>query len=100
MARRSKNKRWGNSKFAQFVQNFGVEKLANELGVDPSAIYHWMVLRYRPHALKVISINQIAKRRGVTLPVGEILRHSRDVESDSHKTAAVSPRSPQHARSL
>lgn len=100
MARRSKNKRWGNSKFARFVQNFGVEELANELGVHPTAVYHWMGRRNRPHSLKFVSINQIARRRGVTLSIAEILRYFRDVRSEPYEIAAVSQRPSQPARSL
>ncbi len=99
MARRSEDKRW-DSKFAQFVQGFGVEKLAKRLRIEPSAVYHWMSGKTSPHPSKAISIQGIAKRRGVSLSLDEIYSHFRAVQSEPYKTAAAFQRSPQHARSL
>lgn len=98
MSRRSPDKRW-ESKLGRFVRSFGTEKLARRLRIEPSAIYHWINGRTSPHPSKAISLQRIAKRRGVTLSLDEIYQHFRDVRSEPYKTAAF-PRSPQHARSV
>lgn len=98
MSRRSPDKRW-ESKLGQFVLSFGIEKLARRLRIEPSAIYHWMSGRTSPHPSKAITLQGIAKRRGISLSLDEIYQHFRDVRSEPYKTAAFH-RSPQHARSL
>lgn len=99
MSRKSEDKRW-NSKFAGFVQDYGVENLAKRLRIAPSAVYHWMSGKTSPHPAKALSIQRIAKRRGLSLTLEEIYQHSRDVRSDPFKAAAAFQRSPQHARTL
>jgi len=93
VSRKSDDKRW-NSKFAGFVQSYGVEKLARQLRIAPSAVYHWMSGKTSPHPAKAISIQRIARRRGFSLTLEEIYQHSREVRSEPFRAAAAFSRSP------
>lgn len=93
MSRAARDKRW-ESKFAQFVQDYGVERLARQLRIAPSAIYHWMRGRTSPHPARAIEVQRIAKRRGVDLSLDEIYQHFRDVHAESYKPATP------HARAI
>jgi DNA-binding XRE family transcriptional regulator len=71
VSRKSKDKRW-NSKFGVFLLAYGVKKLARELSLDPSAIYHWMRGRTSPHHATAIEIRRIAGSQRVSLSIEEI----------------------------
>lgn len=66
MSRKADDGRW-NSKFARFVQEFGVQKLAAQLDVTPAAIYHWIGGKTSPHHRKAIVILKIAGRRKLSM---------------------------------
>lgn len=61
-----------NSKFAQFVKGFGVEKLARCLGVTSSAIYHWSRGVTLPKQAHARELQRLASELGVTLTMDEI----------------------------
>lgn len=70
--------RW-KSKFARFVQSYGVALLAAELDVRPSAIYHWMASRRAPRPSHAEIIQRLASERGVRLTLDHIYQHSREL---------------------
>ncbi|MBZ5700293.1 MAG: helix-turn-helix domain-containing protein [Acidobacteriia bacterium] len=80
------------------MQGYGVEQLASRLGVNPSAVYHWMRGSTSPHPANAQAIQRLAKRRGVALSLDDIYQHFRDVRSERYLPA--SPRSPQPARAI
>jgi len=61
VARKSDDGRW-DSKFAQFVQAYGVEKLAARTGVRPMSVYHWISGRTGPRRETAKIIVKIAGR--------------------------------------
>ncbi|MGH9685273.1 MAG: hypothetical protein ACRD4S_16885 [Candidatus Acidiferrales bacterium] len=63
--------RW-ETKFARFVADYGVSRLAWDLGVVKSAVYHWIRGAAAPHPAKALAIKQIAKNMGVDLSFEEI----------------------------
>lgn len=73
MARKADEKRW-ESKFARFVNRFGVAELAAELGVNPSAIYHWIAGSTDPNIANAMTIRELAKGFGVRLSLDDIYR--------------------------
>ena len=77
------------TKFDTFVREFGVEELARRLGVNPSAIYHWLRGSTSPHPANAIRIQTLAKQRGVPLTLDEIYQHFREVHSDRYTTSSL-----------
>jgi hypothetical protein len=71
-------KRW-KSKFARFIRVYGVELLAVEVDVRPSAIYHWIRGATTPRPAHAAIIQRLARERGVKLTLDEIYRHSREL---------------------
>lgn len=72
MPARAKDKRW-DSKLAVFVRGYGIDLLAERLGVTRDAIYKWVagVVHMHPvrHAKKIV---KLARRRHVTISLDEI----------------------------
>jgi hypothetical protein len=91
-------RRW-KSKFARFVQSYGLKSLAVRLDVTRGAIYHWIdgSVTLRPSHAEVIL--RLARERRFGLTMEEIYRHTRRVREDDSKLrpglplrpAAVSP---------
>jgi transcriptional regulator with XRE-family HTH domain len=79
------------TKFDQFVREYGVEALAGRLAVNPSAIYHWLRGSTSPHPANAIKIQTLAKQRGITLSLDEIYQHFRDVQSERYTTSSLKP---------
>jgi transcriptional regulator with XRE-family HTH domain len=77
------------TKFDSFVREFGVEELARRLGVNPSAIYHWLRGSTSPHPANAIRIQVLAKQRGVALSLDEIYQHFREVHSERYTTSSL-----------
>jgi hypothetical protein len=77
-------RRW-KSKFARFIQAYGVESLALELGVRSSAIYHWIRGATTPRPAHAEIIQRLARERGSRLSLDEIYGHSRAVRADEIK---------------
>jgi hypothetical protein len=70
-------KRW-NSKLARFIMSYGVTRLAAQLGIRSSAIYHWTAGRCSPDPVNAVAIQKLARRRRVTLSLTDIYRQRRE----------------------
>lgn len=73
------------SKLAKFVQGYGVSKLAKELSVQPSAIYHWIRGATSPHPSKAQALQRLAKLAGVAITLDEIYAHFRGLRSERYR---------------
>jgi hypothetical protein len=78
------SRRW-KSKFARFIQSYGVVSLAVELDVRPSAIYHWIRGATTPRPVHAEIIQRLARERGSRLTMDDIYGHARDVRADQPK---------------
>jgi len=93
-------RRYWRSKFAQFVQGYGVECLAKRLDVRPSAIYHWIRGATTPRPVTADIIRNLARERGCRLSMDDIYGHSRAVRADNIKLGPrLPPRPAEGARS-
>jgi hypothetical protein len=79
------------TKFDLFVREFGVEALAHELDVNPSAIYHWLRGATSPYRANAEKIEDIAKKRGVLLSLNEIYDHYHKVRSARYRSHSLKP---------
>ncbi len=86
-------RRW-KSKFARFIQSYGVKFLAVELDVTPFAIYHWIRGASVPRPAHAKAIQRLARERGSRLTMDEIYRHSRTVREEDIKLGPVLPPRP------
>lgn len=77
------------TKFDKFVRGFGVDELAQRLGVNPSAIYHWLAGSTSPHPANALKIQALAEQRGVRLSLDQIYQHFREVESERYTTSSL-----------
>lgn len=80
MGRQRFPKRW-NSKFARFVERYGVARIATELHIDPTAIYHWIRAVTRPKPELAAIIQRIAGQHGTKLTLDDIYGHSANLRS-------------------
>jgi hypothetical protein len=71
------------SKFAGFVQSYGVENLARSLEITPPAIYHWIRGRSSPKPEHAAIIQRLARERGASLSFEEIYGHATDVRASN-----------------
>lgn len=83
-------RRW-KSKFARFIQSYGVESLAVQLDVRPSAIYHWISGATAPRRTHAETIKRLARERGSRLTMDQIYGHARVVRADEIKREAGLP---------
>ena len=74
-------RRW-ESKFARFIKSCGVESLAVQLGVRPSAIYHWISGATAPRRTHAEIIRRLACERGTRITMDDIYEHARTVRAD------------------
>jgi transcriptional regulator with XRE-family HTH domain len=72
--------RW-KSTFACFVRAYGVARLAKGLGIDPSAIYHWLRGLNSPRPEHAGIIQRLAHESGVELTFDHIYRHFLDLQA-------------------
>jgi hypothetical protein len=70
------NERYWKSKFARFVKTYGVDELAVQLDVLPSAIYHWIRGATTPRPTHAAIIQRLARERGSRLTMDQIYGHS------------------------
>ncbi len=75
MAERSANGRW-ETKFGRFVLAYQAEKLAADLGVHPSAIYHWIAGSNQPKAAKAQKLVELARKIGFRLRLEDVYSHA------------------------
>jgi hypothetical protein len=83
-------RRW-NSKFARFIQCYGVERLAAQLDLNPSAIYHWIRGATAPRVPHAEIIQHLACGRRSRLTMDDIHGHARAVRADNVKLGGLSP---------
>jgi hypothetical protein len=69
------NERFWRSEFARFVKSYGVDELAVQLDVQPSAIYHWIRASTTPRLVHAETIQRLARERGEKLTMDEIYGH-------------------------
>lgn len=68
--------RYWKSKFARFVKSYGVHDLAKRLGLDPSAIYHWIQGDTAPKPVHAEIIQRLAREHGgARLTMDQIYGH-------------------------
>jgi hypothetical protein len=79
------------SKFDRFVRSYGVELLAQRLGLRSSAIYHWLRGSTSPHPANAIEIQKLARQRRVRLSLDEIYQHFREVGSECYAASSPKP---------
>lgn len=79
------------TKFDSFVREYGVERLAGRLNVNPSAVYHWLRGATSPHPANAIKIQRLARKRGIVLSLDEIYQHFREVHSERYTTSSLKP---------
>ena len=73
--------RYWKSKFARFVKSYGVDSLAKQLDVQPSAIYHWLRGATTPRPVHAEIIQRLARELGTRLTFDQIYGHSRAVRA-------------------
>jgi hypothetical protein len=79
---RQNTQRYWKSKFAHFIKSYGVESLAMQLDVRPSAIYHWIRGSTTPRTVHAENIQRLARERGSRLTMDQIHGHSRAIRAD------------------
>jgi len=99
MARPAVGPRW-KSKFARFVQAYGVARLAKGLDVTPIAIYHWIRGRTGPRRCLAAIILRLARESGARLTYEQIYQHAEDLldakpESGTEQRLHLVERAPQ-----
>lgn len=80
MPARSTDNRW-DSKLARFVRGYGIDLLAERLGVTRDAIYKWIAGVVHMHPLLAQKIVVLARRRKTTISLDEIYQHFHEVRS-------------------
>lgn len=81
------NRRNWKSRFARFVQSYGVGSLAVQLDVRPSAIYHWIRGTHTPRPAHAEIMQRLARESGLKLTFDQIYQHSRDLRALECKSA-------------
>jgi len=82
------------SRFARFVQSYGVVSLGVKLDVRPSAIYHWIRGTTAPRPVHAEIMKQLARERGSRLTMDEIYEHSRLLRADGLRLGPMLPAKP------
>ena len=67
--------RFWESEFARFVRSYGVDPMAQRLGIKPSAIYHWIRGSTAPRPVHAWIIQRLALERGEVLTMDHIYGH-------------------------
>jgi hypothetical protein len=70
------------SEFARFIESYGVGALAVQLGIDPSAIYHWIRGINAPRRTHAEILQRLARERGTTLTLDAIYGHASERASE------------------
>jgi hypothetical protein len=85
------SRRW-ESKFACFIQSYGVDLLALELDIHPTAIYQWVSGRTTPRPTYAEAILQLASEREFALTMDDIYAHSRRVRAEANADPIITIR--------
>lgn len=80
------------TKFDKFVRDFGVDALAERLGVHSSAVWHWIDGSTSPHPVNAIMISMLARERGLSLTLEEIYQHFQDIGSRLYRASSLKPK--------
>lgn len=80
-------KRW-KSKLARFVGSYGARRIASELRIDTSAIYHWVRVATTPRPAHAVAIQRLAHECGIRLTFDEIYRPWLDQQARAVQEAA------------
>jgi hypothetical protein len=75
MVRRRSNR--GRSAFERFVRAYGIARLAKGVGIDPTAICHWMRGATAPRPAHAAIIQRLARKSRSKLTLDQIYQHSR-----------------------
>lgn len=86
MNSRAVDGRW-DSKFGQFVSRFGAEALADEVGVDRTAVYHWVRGASSPRATVALEIQAVARANGFSISLDDVFRAPRESSAARRKKA-------------
>jgi hypothetical protein len=89
--------RYWKSKFARFVESYGVESLAMKLQIRPSAIYQWIRGSTAPRPIHAEIMKQLARERGSRLTMDEIYEHTRLVRAEDLKMVPALQGRPQRS---
>jgi hypothetical protein len=73
--------RYWQSRFAHFVNSYGVMRLAKALDVRDSAIYHWIRGAHTPKPAHAEIIQRLSRESGNELTFDQIYGHSRDLRA-------------------
>ena len=68
--------RW-DSNFGKFVSNYGVTPLAEQLAIQPAAVYHWIRSATSPRPAIAADICELARARGIDLSLEDVYGHAR-----------------------
>ncbi len=82
------DERYWKSKFARFVRSYGVDQLAAQLQIQPSAIYHWLRGTTAPRPIHAEIIQRLARERGARLTMDAIYGHFLSFRADEIKPEA------------
>jgi hypothetical protein len=80
--------RYWKSKFARFVKSYGVDSLAVQLDIRPSAIYHWIRGATTPRPVHAAMIQRLAREGGSRLTMEQIYEHSLSLRAGEIEPAA------------
>lgn len=69
--KRADDGRW-ESKFGRFVLKVGVERVADALDVDRTAVYHWIRGRNFPQTSTAIQLCTLAREHGFRMSLDDI----------------------------
>jgi transcriptional regulator with XRE-family HTH domain len=86
---RADDGRW-ESNFGRFVSRYGAEKLAGELGVDRTAVYHWVRGASMPVSLTAVHLHSLAREGGFQISFDDIY------ENFSRRVSVASARKTKH----
>jgi DNA-binding XRE family transcriptional regulator len=76
MSQRAQDRRW-QTKFGNFVSEFGAERLAETLEVRPPAVYQWVKGESAPTPARAFAIMQIACQNGFVISLDDIYQRWR-----------------------
>jgi hypothetical protein len=83
--------RYWKSKFARFVKSYGVDSLAMQLDIRPSAIYHWIRGATTPRPVHAAIIQRLAREGGSRLTMEQIYEHSLSLRAGELLSAPETP---------
>lgn len=86
-------KRWNRvtkryrSAFARFIVAYGLRRLAKELQIHNTAVYHWVRGSTTPHPTHAVIIQRLARKAHFKLTLDEIYKHARNLRAREREAA-------------